>query len=81
MENHISARDARKLMDDINISTAQEQLDEIFKTIKKTALDGKNKCYYYKYPMPSVENELRRLGYKTLQHYDQKDGDFYIIEW
>lgn len=56
------------------------QMNEIMKKIHENAQKGEIQLYWDKLRM-NVKNSLNELGYKITHSSDQRDGDYYLIEW
>lgn len=59
----IDAAEAYKLTLDINTERAQSQLKEIEKEIIRNAEEGRSSCSVDFWPLPSVIDNLEKLGY------------------
>ena len=92
-DNIITAKDARKksLRDEFLFKTKNIPFLINLK-IEIASLEGRNSVYLYSSNLnydektwedilPTIENELLALGYKTYRHYEYSYGVSLLIEW
>jgi hypothetical protein len=75
----ISANEAKKQKEELNSLQEKQQLETVEANIKKDIKQGYT--YYYGKLLPTIEAELKSLGYKVEFYSDQREGSITTIRW
>ena len=76
----MTAKESRKIADDVNVKKHQTQKDDVYALIKSTRLTGGYECQWYETLMNAVRDELISDGY-NIETSSHRNEITVTIQW